>query len=87
LALPALNKLRVVIHPSPNIFNMGNFTINCNRESRRISCMIVNSDKMDHIIVKHALNKKNPSDVFLISLHFAEDLVTIKSDFREQFDE
>jgi hypothetical protein len=49
--------------------------------------MIVNSDKMDHIIVKHALNKKNPSDVFLISLHFAEDLVTIKSDFREQFDE
>jgi hypothetical protein len=40
---------------------------------------------MNQIIVKQARNKKYPVDVFLISLHFAEELVTIKSDFGEQF--
>ena len=48
--------------------------------------MIVDSDQMDQIIVKLARNKKNPSGVFLISLHFAEDLANMKSDFGEQVD-
>ena len=78
LELPALKELNVVIHPSLNTFTMGDFTINCNYESRRISCMIVGSDKMDQMIVKHAKNKKNPSDAVLISLHFAEDLASVK---------
>jgi hypothetical protein len=87
LGLPALKQLNVVIHPSLNTFTTGYFTINCNRELRRISCMIVDFDKMDQMIVKHARNKKNPSYVFLISLHFAEDLASVKSDFGEQFDQ
>ena len=65
LGLLALKQLNVVIHPSLNTFTMGGFTINCNCESRRISCIIVGSNKMDQIIVKQARNKKNPSDVFL----------------------
>ena len=44
LELPALKHLGVVIHPSLNTLNMGDFTINCNRDSRRISYMIVDSD-------------------------------------------
>jgi len=67
--------------PSLNIFTMGDFTINCNRESRRISYMSIDSDKKDQIIVKHAKNRKNPSDVFLTSLHFAENLTSVKDDF------
>ncbi len=48
--------------------------------------MIVDSDKMDQIIVKQARNKKNPSDVLLISFHFAnKDLASNKSDFGDQF--
>jgi hypothetical protein len=87
LELPALKQLNVVIHPRLNTFTMGDFTVNCNRETRRISCMIVDSDKMDQIIVKQATNKKDPIDVFLISLHFGEDLASIKSDFGDQFDQ
>ena len=64
LGLPALKQLNVVIHPSLNTFTLGDFTINCNRESRRISCRVVDSNKMDQRIFKHARNKKNPSDVF-----------------------
>jgi hypothetical protein len=59
----------VFIHPSLNILTMGDFTINCNRESRRISCMIVDSDKMDQIIDKHARNKKNPSELVMSFLY------------------
>ena len=69
------------------MFTMGYFTINCNREPRRIYFMIVDYDKMDQIIVKQARNKNNPSGVFLISLHFAEDLASVKSDFGDQFDQ
>jgi len=49
--------------------------------------MIVDSDKMDQIIVKQARNKMNPRDIFLICLHFAEDLASVKRDFGEQFDQ
>ncbi len=52
LGLPALKQWNVgIIHHSLNTFTMGDFTINCNRESRRISCMIVDSDKMEQIFV------------------------------------
>jgi hypothetical protein len=49
--------------------------------------MIVDADKMGQIIVKQARNKKDPSDVFLISLHFAEDLASDNSDIGDQFDQ
>jgi hypothetical protein len=42
---------------------------------------------MKQIIAKHARNKKDPVDVFLISLYFAEELATVKNDFGEQFDQ
>ncbi len=66
---------------------MGDFTIQCDRESRRSSCLIVDIDTMNQIIAKQARNKKDLVDVFLISLHFAEELAADISDFREQFDQ
>jgi hypothetical protein len=48
--------------------------------------MIADYDKMDRIIVKEARNNNNPSDEFLISLYFAENVATIRSGFGEQFD-
>ena len=59
LGLPALKRLNVIIHPSLNIFTMGDFTVNCNRESRRISCMIVDSDKIYQVTVKQAKKRKS----------------------------
>ncbi len=37
-------------------------------------------------MVKQSRNKKNPVDVFMISLQFKEDLDMIKSDFGAEFD-
>ena len=41
---------------------------------------------MKKILVKQSRNKKNPADIFLISLQFKEDLDKIKSDFGAEFD-
>ena len=87
LGLPALKKLELAIHPSLDSFSMVDCAIQCNRESRRIPCLIVGIDKMSQIIAKQARNKKDLVDAFLISLLFAEELVTVKSDFGEQFDQ
>ena len=81
LGLPAPKKLEEAIHPNLNSDTMGDFIVQCNRESRRISCLIVDTDKMNQIIAKQAQNMKDPVDVFLISLNFAEELATVKSDF------
>ena len=66
---------------------MGDYTVQYNRESRNISCLIVDIDKMNQRIVKKARNKKDPVDVFLISLHSDEEFAIVKSDFGEQFDQ
>jgi hypothetical protein len=86
LGLPALRDLDVTIHPSSNEFTVKNATVVCHREPIRISCILVDTSKMDKILVKQSRNKKNPSYVFMISLQFKEDLDTIKSDFGEEFD-
>jgi len=79
--------MEVVEHPNLNSFTMGDYTIQLNRESRRISCLIVDTGKMNQIIAKQARNKKDPMDVFLISLHFDEELATVINDYGEQFDQ
>jgi len=74
------------MRPSSNEFTMKNATVDCHREPRRISCLLVETTKMDKILIKQSRNKKNPADIILISLRIKEDLETIKSDFGEQFD-
>jgi hypothetical protein len=87
MGLTALKKLEVTIHPNLKSFTMKDYTVKCNREARKISCLIVDTNKINQIIVRQARNKKDPVDVFLISLHFVEELATVKSDFGEQFDQ
>jgi hypothetical protein len=84
LGLPALKKLIIILHPSLNSFTMGDYTIQCNHEARGISCLIADTKKMSLIIPRLARNKKDRMDIFLISLHFAEELATVKSTFGEQ---
>ena len=65
LGLLALKQLNVGINPSLNIFTIDDFTINCNRETRRIICMIVNSDKMDQKLLSRPEIRKNLVTFFL----------------------
>jgi hypothetical protein len=74
LGLPALKELNVVSHLIPNSFTMGDCALHCDRESRGISCLLVESNNMYQIIVRQARNKKNPIYIFLIYVHFVEEL-------------
>ena len=64
LGLPSLKKLKVAIHSNLNSFTMGDYIVQCNRESRRISCLIVDTSKINQIIAKQSQNKKDLMDVF-----------------------
>ena len=64
---------------------MGDFIVHCNSESRRRSCMIMDSDKINQIIVnKQARTEKNSCDFFLTSLFFAKEQATVTIDNGEQ---
>ena len=78
--------MNMIIRPSMNSFTVSMNTVNCKAEPRRVSCVIVDSDKINQIIIKQSRNKKRPSELFLISLPFTEDLKSVKSDFNELFD-
>ena len=47
---------------------------------------MVDSSKMQKIIVKVARNKHTESELFLMSLHFSEELESIKTDFGPELD-
>ncbi len=67
LGLPALQDLDMIIHPSANEFTIAKLdksgqraSFTCHSEPRRIGCMIVDSGKMEKIIIKQSRNKRLP---------------------------
>jgi len=64
LELPALRDLDVNIHPSSNDFTVKNATVAFNREPRRISCLLVDTGKMDKILIKQSRNENNLANAF-----------------------
>jgi hypothetical protein len=79
--LPAMKDLNMSIHPSKNIVLLGDISFQCETQPRRISCMLVDAPKMHKILTKAARNKHTASELFLVSLHFTEELESIKTDF------
>ncbi len=56
LGLTSLRDLDVTIHPSSNEFTVKNVTVCCHREPLRISCVLVDTTKMEKILVKQSRN-------------------------------
>jgi hypothetical protein len=63
LGLPALRDLDAIIHPSANEFTIANLdksgqraSVPCHTEPRRIGCMIVDTNKMEKILIKQSRN-------------------------------
>ena len=53
----------------------------CELQPRRVSCLLVDSSKMQKILAKAARNKHTKSELFLVSLHFSVESESIKTDF------
>ena len=54
LRLPALRDHDVTIHISSNEFTVKHATVACHREPSRISCLLVDTSKMDKILIKQS---------------------------------
>ncbi len=50
--LPHFKEPDIILGLNLNSVTMGDYTVQCNREARKISCLIVDTDKMYQIIVK-----------------------------------
>ena len=71
------------IQPSNNSVLIGNLPLARKSQPRRVSCLPVDSSKMQEILAKATRNKHTESELFLVSLHFSE---SIKTDFGPEFD-
>jgi hypothetical protein len=84
--LPAMKELNMSIHPSKDLVLIGHIPFSCESQPRRVSCLLVDSSKMHKLLAKAARSKHTESELFLVSLHFAEELKSIHTDFGPEFD-
>ena len=59
----------------------GDTPFQCESKPRQVSCLLVDSSKVQKILAKAARNKHTERELFLVSLHFLEGLESIKTDF------
>ncbi len=69
-----------------NSMLIGDIPFACESQPWRVSCFLVDSTKMQKILAKAVRNKHKDSELFLVSLHFFEELESIKTDFGLELD-
>ena len=74
-----MKALNMYIQPSNNSMLIGDTPFACESQPRRVSCLLVDSSKIQKILAKVARNKYTESELFLVSLHFSEELESIKN--------
>jgi len=74
------------IQPSNNLVMINDQLFPCESQPSRISCLLVDSSKMQKFLTKATRNKHNECELFQVSLHFAEELQTIKTDLSSELD-
>ena len=76
--LPAMKELNMTIQPSNDLVLIGDIPFSCESQPRRVSCLLVDSSKMQKLLAKAARNKQTESELLIPSLHFAEELESIE---------
>jgi hypothetical protein len=84
--LPAMKELNMSIQPSKDMVLVGDLPFVCESQPRRVLCLLVDSSKMHKILAKAARSKHRESELFLVSLHFVEELESVKIDFGPELD-
>ena len=67
------------IQPSNNSVLIGGMPFTYESQPRRVSCLLVDSSKMQKILAKAERNKHTESELFLVFLHFFEESESIKN--------
>ena len=65
---------------------IGDISFICESQPRRFSCFMVDSSKMHKVLRKAARDKHIESELLLVSLHFTEELESIKTEYGPELD-
>jgi len=74
------------IQPSKDMVLIGDIPFSRESQPRRVSCLLAGSSKMQKILAKSARNKHIERELCLVSLRFAEEFMSIKTDFGPELD-
>ena len=84
---PTMKELNISIQLSKDMVLISDISFICESQLRRVSCLLVDSSKMHKELTKAARDKHtNKSELFRGSLHFVEELESIKTDFGPELD-
>ena len=64
--LPAMKELNMSIQPSNDLELIGDMPFSCETQPRKVSCLLVDLNKMHKFLVKAARNKHTESGLFLV---------------------
>ena len=84
--LPAMKEVNMSIQPSNDLMLIADMPFSCESQPRGVSCLLVDSYKIQNFFTKAARNKHTESELLLVSLHFYEESESIKTDFGLELD-
>ena len=87
LGLPAQKAMDMIIYPKEESINVSGIDVPCIPQDRRVSCMLIEDNKLDKVFRKASRSKKQTTDFFVISLQLAEQIAAIETDFGSEYDE
>jgi hypothetical protein len=84
--LPTMKECNISIQPSNDLVLIVDIPFSRESQPHRVSCFFVDWYKNAEKIAKAARNKQIESELFLVSLHFAEESESIKTNFGPELD-
>ena len=77
----------MIIRPTAKTISFNGAKIPCTTEDRRVSCFLLDGDKMEKVMNEASKSKKQTSDFFVVSLQLAEQIASVKTDFGFEYDD
>ena len=72
----------MIIRPKAKTTSLNGAEISCTTEDRRVSCFLLDGDKMEKV-----MNQASKSDFFVVSLQLAEQIASVKTGFGSEYDD
>jgi hypothetical protein len=79
--LSSMKELIMSIQPSKDLVLIGDISFSCESQPRLVLCLLVDLSEMQNFVAKAARNKHTESELFLVYIHFAKELESIKTEF------
>ena len=86
LGLPAQKAMDMIIRPKNGTISIAGIEVSCSTQDRRVSCLLIDGDKLNKVIQKESRSKIPISEFFVVSMQLAEQIAKIETDFGPEYD-